>query len=118
MRYFDPTKAEDLHLVHASVREHPETVIVSVMAEADVVLETGLPADAAIVNDALREAMRRTIADVASHRLRYYDAEAGVVASSVGSRSRSRKRPLDPLWPGRWRARLRAALPAPITYHS
>jgi len=64
-------------------------------------------ADDAAVDTRLKDALRRTIADVVSHRLRYYDEEQGIssftqgrvsIAYTGGTRNNR--------WPAAWSSRL------------
>lgn len=127
MPYFDALEAADTSLLHADVRQHPELAIVALRAEQDVLSyfagESGAPAltgyatepATAAGYDADRTrwtglclALRLTIADVVSHRLRYYDDDATLQSVSRGSRSQTRfPGALDARWPPRWHWRLR-----------
>jgi hypothetical protein len=105
MAYFDPAKSEDLNLLHASVREHDELETVAAAAERDVLAKAGF--DDEQVGD-VAEALRLTIADVASHRLRYYAEDDTLSSESRGSRAQSRAEgALDARWPDGWAWRLR-----------
>jgi hypothetical protein len=105
MAYFDPAKREDLHLLHASVREHDELETVAAAAERDVLAKAGFD-DEQVGNVA--EALRLTIADVVSHRLRYYNTDDTVTSVKRGERSKQRAvSDLDTGWPDGWAWRLR-----------
>lgn len=104
MSYFDPEN--DSQYLHASVRGHEELEAVAEMAEQDVLAKSGYELGE---TGGVAQALRRTIADVVSHRLRYYDTDATLSLESRGSRSQARaKGSLDPMWPKRWRWRLRS----------
>ena len=105
MAYFDPSAEADRNLLHASVRSHDELERVAAAAERDVLAKTGFGDEQ--VGD-VAEALRLTIADVTSHRLRYYDEDDTLSSESRGSRSQSRAEgALDAGWPDGWAWRLR-----------
>lgn len=111
MRFFDPNNADDLALLHSTVREDPNlsTVVESIewdilnrYTEDSKVMLKGYP-DA----EDLKQAMRRTIADVASWVLRDYDNEQGVVSMQQGNRSITYARASSwNEWPREWAHRL------------
>ena len=112
MAYFDPTASADLKLLHASVRQHDELETVAKQAESDVVRKSRYGADE---TGEVREALRETIADVVSHRLRYYNEDDTLSMESRGSRTKSRAGgALDKRWPDGWAWRLRQ-LPSDVT---
>lgn len=51
-------------------------------------------------------AMRRTIADIVSHRLINFDVDDTVVSEKRGARSVTRKRAVNKKWPNNWFSRL------------
>lgn len=105
MAYFDPSAEADRNLLHASVRGHDELETVAAAAERDVLAKAGFD-DKQVGNVA--EALRLTIADVTSHRLRYYDEDDTLSSEQRGSRSQSRAQgALDARWPDGWAWRLR-----------
>ncbi|GAB5520335.1 MAG: hypothetical protein RhofKO_25860 [Rhodothermales bacterium] len=54
----------------------------------------------------LCRALRRTIADVTAHRLRFYHYEEGVTEEKVGQITQKRAEALDARWPEDWSAPL------------
>lgn len=142
MSFFNPAKAIDHGLLHASVREHDDVSVVAAQAEDDVVREftergdfgggelhtetrgaytftvmlLGYDPDETEAQgydtdpnswSGFAKAMRETIADVTSHRLRYYDVDSTVTSETMGRRSETRQRgTLDVMWPRNWSWRL------------
>jgi len=110
MPYFDPADSDDLALIHpARLRDHGELATVAAQVEHDVLSQTDYDAagttGAATGEEA--DALRRTVADVTAHRLRYYEDDDTLTSQSHGGRSE--KRPegaLDKRWPADWRWRL------------
>lgn len=117
--YFD--SGADTALIHQSVRTHSELATVASNAENDVlrrytlgfnatdreVYLEGYNADADLADTALKDALRRTIGEVVSHRLRFYDDRRGVASESRGARSVSyAPSGVDPDWPDGWDNRL------------
>ena len=120
MTFFDPTKPEDISLLHSSVRDHEELFDVSDRVEYEVLerykqrdmervstyeaffeyefgrdpsqeikvrlvgYDAETPADS---EEGLKEALRRTIAEVVSWVLRNYDTQSDVSSIRQGSRS-------------------------------
>lgn len=121
--YFDSTDSDHTDLLHSSVRSHAELARISARVEQEVIdyytqiagYQTyevrlqGYAADADNVTNAdFKRALRETIADVISHRLRNYDSLEGLTSESLGdySYTRSGDSRLDPKWPGGWNWRL------------
>jgi|SRR5690625_2548072 len=113
--YFDPNRPEDLKLLHSSVREDPElsNIVEQVQweiidrftegtGERSMVRLAGYPD-----SEDLSEAMRRTIADIASWVLRDYSNEQGATSLRQGNRAITyAKVPTWRDWPGGWEAKL------------
>jgi len=93
--YFDPSDPSDVELLHSSVREDPELPVIVDQIEWEVIDRytegTGdhmrVQLEGYPDSDDLSEALRRTIADVASWVLRDYSNEQGVVSQRQGNRS-------------------------------
>lgn len=128
MPYFD--SSQDTALVYATVRTDDELENVAARAEADVidrftakndeddfeVFLDGYDEDPTLADGydddrsawtGLAAALRQTIANVISHRLRYYDVDATASLVVRGSRTVARAAgTLDPEWPKGWQRRL------------
>lgn len=84
----------------------PDNVVVD--ADRYAVMLRGYQPDSDDAEAKVKDALRRTIARVVSHRLSALQtgAEAGVTAWSEGARSRSYGRAIDPDWPRNWQSLL------------
>lgn len=84
----------------------PENVVVD--ADRYAVMLRGYQPDSDDAEAKVKDALRRTIARVVSHRLSSMrtGAEAGVTAWSEGARSRSYGHAIDPDWPRNWQSLL------------
>lgn len=118
--YFN--SGSDTALIHLSVRTHAELATVAAAVEDDVlrrftlgfnstdreVYLEGYETDADSADTSLKDALRRTIGEVTSHRLRHYDDKRGVVSESRGARSVTYASgdSGDPDWPDGWDYRL------------
>lgn len=131
--YFDITA--DLGLLHPDVQASDRLVEVSAQVEAEVIgkyrthvgndyyprprdvvissnnyviMLRGYVADADNANSELKDALKRTIAKVISHRLmmEMTDSEQGVTSWTDGARSRTYSKAQDTQWPSRWRSLL------------
>jgi hypothetical protein len=115
------TYADDSALLLEDIRDEAERDNVVLQSENDiirwftrglgssrVVALYGWDSDAPVNSEAtLKQALKETIAEVASHRLRYYDEDPTIGRSVRGSRTDDRKvGSLDPLWPSGWERRL------------
>jgi hypothetical protein len=101
MSWFD--KQNDAHLLHPSVREDDELDNAIDKAEYDIfnhftdtkgeITLRGYDDDPAKADVSLRDAVKRTIANMVSFRLRVYDNQEGVTAIQQGVRSVSWSQP-------------------------
>lgn len=67
----------------------------------------GYKEDASLADARLKDALRRTIADVISHRLKHYDDEPGIKSWTQGRRSVTYSGSgIDGQWPKAWNKRL------------
>lgn len=100
--YFNPADADDLKLLHSSVRTNAELANVAARVETDViryyseydsastsyvVALRGYAADADQAEATFKAAMKQTIADLISFQLRSYSNEPGVKALTRGKRN-------------------------------
>ena len=113
--------ANDSALLHSDARDHAERDAVIEQAEADVIrwFSRGTGSSRVIALEGydeetplnsettLKQMIKETVAEIASHRLRYYDADPSHTLSVRGSRTFGRKAgSIDPLWPSGWERRL------------
>lgn len=125
MAWFDDTA--DAHLLHASIREHPELDNAIEKAEYDlfqvytelerdeedeeelVVKLRGYDDDPEEADEALVEAVKRTIAELVSNRLRAYDQFREIQSQRQGQRSETffRESPAWDAFSKNWNFRLR-----------
>lgn len=112
MSYFDP--ASDTDLIATDLQGHPRLETVASGVESDILLRyrydgavqlEGYDSDPAAADAMVRDALKRTIADVASHRLRHEGDTPGL-STVDGSRSRFMDTNFDPKWPKKWDSRL------------
>ena len=120
MPYFDPSLEADRDLLHESVRDHDYLKPVADKAEYDVfewfteavgyltfeVRLWGYDADPNSANASLKEDARRTIAEVVSHRLRFYDVAEGVFKEKLEGYEYEAEGSVDRKWPDGWNRRL------------
>lgn len=136
MPYFDHTDSNDTALLHSDVRTHSELENVSEQVEwevidhyreewpeldqgdyttydPDVAIQTtvklhGYADDPDNASANLKQALRRTIADVVSNVLRQYDNERGIQSHQLGNRSETYagEIPTKDDWPDNWNHRL------------
>lgn len=121
MTFFDLNSPDDLALINAAVRDHDELNTVAEMAEWEVIeAYTEGAGDRAVVklkgydqddpseSEAdLKEALRRTIADVVSTLLLDYDNDRGVLSERQGNRSVTYGRASTWRdWPTGWQSKL------------
>lgn len=71
-----------------------------------VVMLEGYDADPADATTDLRTALRRTIAEVVSHRLLHGDVSKGISFQRIGQVSASFNKGFNPLFPQDWKRRL------------
>lgn len=116
--FFNPSI--DAGYLHSSVREHPEAALVTERVEADVIrwATRGSSSTRTVILDGydettpadsesdLKMALKETIGEVVSWRLRHYDDDRNVVSESRGARSKSWAQGVDPDWPDGWNRRL------------
>lgn len=113
MSYFDLPSDSDL--IATDLQGHPRLQTVASGVEADILLRyrsdegaiqlEGYDSDPAAADEMLRDALKRTIADVANHRIRH-ERDTSDMSTSDGRRSRSPDARFDPDWPKRWDSRL------------
>lgn len=129
--YFNASDEADKLLISEEVRAHSDLYSVAAQVEmevieyftsyctvsapvtgAEVVEKTvelrGYNADSALAEAGLKDALRRTIADVVSHRLQYYDTDETLTSVRRGSRAWTRENgAVNKDWPkNRWDWRL------------
>lgn len=120
--YFDPSNGADRALLHEDVRSHSALYDVAGQAENEVIRVytdydsdgevdevrlAGYDSDPALAGSALKDAIRRTIAEVVSWRLLHYDDDERAQSVSQGRRSVTYKDGgPSRFWPKDWSRRL------------
>ena len=122
--FFDITSQDDVDLLHASVRKHTERDRVINAVEVEILnrftIRTGVNAyrvelegyddtTPASSHATLKAALKRAIAAVASHRLRYYDRDPSLQIEELGDYKYDRGSgagKLDVDWPASWDSEL------------